>query len=106
MLPKSTLHGKQIFRPIMAKNKIGLSDVHKQKRLDFVINSVENGNYTKVSDTVHLDEKWFYLSRPSNRVYVPMEAEVALLSHTVLLTQLKHKSSCSLQVLANRSTAK
>ena len=54
----------------------GLTEQHKHTRLEWIIKHLQGdtleqkSTYLPMYDYVHLDEKWFYLSKKSHRVYL------------------------------------
>lgn len=54
-----------------------LKDEHRRMRLQFILNKVgNNGLFKSESNTVHVDEKWFYLQKVRRTVRILPEEEV------------------------------
>jgi hypothetical protein len=68
---------KGVFRSHSNAIKPVLTDANKYRRLQFALSFVQPTlEFNEMLDVVHLDEKWFYLTKTSRRYYlVPGEAE-------------------------------
>jgi hypothetical protein len=63
-------HEKLLHRHT-SSGKPMLTDVNKMARLEFCLNEIgNNGMYNTMYDRVHLDEKWFFLTRVMERYYL------------------------------------
>ena len=84
-VPKSTLHRRikdGMIRPHSNALKPYLSEPNKRARLQFCLSKLEPSTlevqptFKNMYNFVHIDEKWFYLSRESERYYLlPNEDE-------------------------------
>jgi hypothetical protein len=72
---KTTIHRminkENVLRPHTSSLKPMLTDVNKMARLEFCLNEQgPNGLYNAMFDRVHVDEKWFFLTRVTERYYL------------------------------------
>ncbi|KAH7835594.1 hypothetical protein Vadar_027734 [Vaccinium darrowii] len=86
-VPRSTLHRRikeGAIRPHSNALKPYLSEENKRARLQFCVSMLEPNSlgsqptFKQMYDRVHIDEKWFYLSRESERYYLLPEEEEPL----------------------------
>ena len=48
-----------------------LSQKHKLKRMEFVLDHIKSdGTFHDMYDTVHIDEKWFYMDKEKLKYYL------------------------------------
>ena len=65
------IHHEKLLRPHTSAGKPMLTDVNKMARLEFCLNERgDNGMYNDMFDRVHVDEKWFYLTRVTERYHL------------------------------------
>ncbi len=65
------IHDEKLLRPHTSSGKPMLTDVNKMARLEFCLNERgPNGMYHTMYDRLHLDEKWFFLTRVTERYYL------------------------------------
>ena len=83
-VPKSTMHKRikeGVMRPTSNPVKPFLTDANKLSRLQHCISMLDPASFGGASEfkgmfyTIHIDEKWFYMSRTSNRYYMLPEEE-------------------------------
>ncbi|XP_058223181.1 uncharacterized protein LOC131332888 [Rhododendron vialii] len=83
-VPKSTMHRQikeGLMRPHTNALKPNLSKEGKRSRLRFCLSMLEPSSlesqpfFKDMYNYVHIDEKWFYLTRESERYYVLLEEE-------------------------------
>jgi hypothetical protein len=69
------VHG--IFRPATIATKPALTDAHCTKRLQFVrgMTNQDTGLYYEQFDSIHIDEKWFYLDKAKRKTYLAENEE-------------------------------
>nr|XP_043626076.1 uncharacterized protein LOC122597563 [Erigeron canadensis] len=77
---KSTMHRRikeGALRPHTNAIKPDLTDDNKKARLEFCLSTVTRSlTFHDIFNVIHIDEKWFYMSKPSKRYYlVPNEIE-------------------------------
>nr|XP_043630523.1 uncharacterized protein LOC122601854 [Erigeron canadensis] len=77
---KSTMHRRikeGALRPHTNAIKPDLTDDNKKARLEFCLSTVTRSlTFHDMFNVIHIDEKWFYMSKPSKRYYlVPNEIE-------------------------------
>ena len=77
---KTTIHRmilkEKILRPHTNSLKPMLTDVNKMARLEYCLNERgANGLYNSMFDRVHVDEKWFFLTRVTERYYLAQDEE-------------------------------
>jgi hypothetical protein len=86
-IPKSTFHRytrvQKFFRPASIQMKPALTGTHCTRRLRFVRDMVneETGLYWEQYDTIHIDEKWFFIDKVNRRCYLN-DDEVAPIKQT------------------------
>jgi hypothetical protein len=71
----STIHHlikhEKLLRPNASSGKSMLTDVNKMARLELCLNKRgPNGMYNTMYNRVHVDEKWFFLTRVTERYYL------------------------------------
>jgi hypothetical protein len=65
------IHKEKLLKPHTSNGKPMLTEVNKMARLEFCLNERgNNGMYNTMYDRVHLDEKWFFLTRVTERYYL------------------------------------
>ena len=74
-IPKSTFHGRKkegIIRVHSSSAKPLLTDDNKRHRVDFCLQRInpERDLFESMMNTVHIDEKWFFLGQATNKVYL------------------------------------
>lgn len=78
-ISKTTCHRmvkNGVMRPHTNALHPGLSEMHKKTRMQWILNLLqgdtlhEKTDYYPMYDFVHLDEKWFFLTKKTNRVYL------------------------------------
>lgn len=88
-VPRSTLHRRikeGAIRPHSNALKPYWSKENKRTRLQFCVSTLEPNSlgsqptFKQMYDRVHIDEKWFYLSREAERFYLLPEEEDPLLT--------------------------
>jgi hypothetical protein len=72
-MPYSTYHlyskRDKIFRSSSIHLKPRLTEAHRRTRVEFATANIgPDGFYTAQYDTIHIDEKWFYLDKLNRRV--------------------------------------
>jgi hypothetical protein len=77
---KTTIHRliylEKLLRPHTSAIKPILTDVNKMARLEFCLNKQgANGVYNAMFDRVHVEEKWFFLTRVTERYYLAPDKE-------------------------------
>jgi hypothetical protein len=77
-IPRSTLHRylkEGAFKKFNVKIKPFLSPVKKIARVNFCLSYLdeETGRFDPMYNTVHIDEKWFYIRKQQQRVYLTEE---------------------------------
>lgn len=79
-VPRSTLHRKlkneKEIRRISSSIRPFLTEENKLARLRFCLSHVrENGNFHDFFDTIHIDEKWFFMTKTQRKYYVLPQEE-------------------------------
>lgn len=79
-IPKSTLFNifqRGEFKRASSTVKPYLTEENKKDRLQFCLSKINsNGFFEDMYDTVHIDEKWFYLTKVKNTYYLCLDEEV------------------------------
>jgi len=80
-VPKSTLFERfkegNILKRISSTVKPILTDRNKQARLQFSLSKVKpDGYFEDLFNYVHIDEKWFYLTKEKRSYYVTLDEEL------------------------------
>jgi hypothetical protein len=81
-----------VFGPPILGQSPMLTDVNKMARLKFCLNKRgANGLYNSMYDRVHVDEKWFFLTRVTERYYLAPDEEQP---HRVIGHHKSHIPKC------------
>jgi hypothetical protein len=74
-----------------------MTEANKLKRLDFCISMLDKDSLTtphtffkKIDNTVHIDEKWFYMTKENNNYYLlPKEPRPLCAQYKIRTTLVK-----------------
>jgi hypothetical protein len=76
-MPESTFRyytkKHSVFRPTNTYLKPKLTPDHRRNRLNFVLSKIDAGDptmYDAQFNTIHIDEKWFYMDKVKRKVYL------------------------------------
>jgi hypothetical protein len=73
-IPKSTFYDYEKYHGVFVKQTVTLkprlTPWHRQQRMNFVKEHIEGDYYGPQFDTIHIDEKWFYVDKKTRKVYL------------------------------------